>query len=525
MRRQWFLCPCPVWLAGQPPGDACARPSEAGLPTPVTARGAARRGAACVLALSLCVQGCNALDRLNPPPREPARMTAISGDLATVTAPDTVIALVVKVWEPGGSAASGVAVGFALADSARSLGVRLLVGSDTAGRDSLTVSTSSGGIATVLVHAGCVPGRAVVRLSVTSLRLTDSAVYVLTGAPAWTVTSPRDTAVFPGDTFVIAARGVAPGGRPTSCGTASFTSPDPGVATVTAGGLVRAVGAGRVSISVLGAGGPASVGVAVVPDDTIGAVTYGVGLVLFQLSGDGYRLVQRFADPEHTRAPRWAPSGDRLVCESSTDGGWHYRVYTVGLDGAFRRLLPTDTVASEYNASYSADGAWVYFTAQPDPTDTSTEIWRVHANGSGPERMGPPSTPDPSDFASPSPDGSRVAFVRSSHIQVLDVATGSVTDLHLAGKAPRWSPTGDLIAYVNNGVVYVVRPDGSNQTELSDPSKTIGAWLDWSPDGQWVVATSWFPEDGVTELLNAYTGKTLRLAFKNQGYAWPAWKP
>jgi dipeptidyl aminopeptidase/acylaminoacyl peptidase len=77
------------------------------------------------------------------------------------------------------------------------------------------------------------------------------------------------------------------------------------------------------------------------------------------------------------------------------------------------------------------------------------------------------------------------------------LSTGEVYVVSVAGGAPRGlgpgadpavSPDGRLIAYVRNGRIWLIRPDGSEQRQLT---ATGGFRPVWSPDGRRLVFTVW----------------------------------
>jgi Tol biopolymer transport system component len=58
-------------------------------------------------------------------------------------------------------------------------------------------------------------------------------------------------------------------------------------------------------------------------------------------------------------------------------------LFLANADGSNERaLLPADSL--DYNASFSADGRWIVFTSE---RGGSADIYRVHADGSGLERL------------------------------------------------------------------------------------------------------------------------------------------
>lgn len=73
------------------------------------------------------------------------------------------------------------------------------------------------------------------------------------------------------------------------------------------------------------------------------------------------------------------------------------------------------------------------------------------------------------------------------HVYVVSVATGTTTAL-AAGADPAVSPSGKQVAYIDDGQLWVMAADGSDQRQLTQ----LGAGPPtWSPDGSRLVYTKW----------------------------------
>jgi Tol biopolymer transport system component len=163
----------------------------------------------------------------------------------------------------------------------------------------------------------------------------------------------------------------------------------------------------------------------------------------------------------------------------------------------------------DYSPSISADGKWVIFTSE---RDGSADIYRVHLDGSGVERL----TDDPAydDQAVLSPDGKTLAFVSSrgtgrARIWLLDLASRRahlLTSSSSSDFRPAWSPDGKWIAYssdrdsnaghlpgrwelLQSVSIYVIRPDGSDPRRVTRGRGVAGSPR-WSPDGKRIYYTS-----------------------------------
>jgi Tol biopolymer transport system component len=172
--------------------------------------------------------------------------------------------------------------------------------------------------------------------------------------------------------------------------------------------------------------------------------------------------------------------------------------------------------------SISRDGWWIYFS-RTDSLTNNGHLWRIHPDGTGGAEL---TTQQPgSDFwPTSSPDGSTIAYVDtiSSHLRTLNLATGAVTDLGIAARSPQWSPTSNTIAYLATsglfGPLAIVNSDGSDAHLVS--SDSYQADIDYSPDGQWIIAVDQSP--GLIELINVST-RTVQELTPTVSVGIPAW--
>ncbi len=181
-------------------------------------------------------------------------------------------------------------------------------------------------------------------------------------------------------------------------------------------------------------------------------------------------------------------------------------LYIADADGKNARKLVAG-LELDYNASFSADGAWIVFTSE---RNGSSDIFRVRTNGMGLERL----TDDPAfdDQGALSPDGNSLAFVStrdtgSTDIYLLDLKTRQTRNLTNAPGGdyrPSWSPDGRRIAFTSDrgtalarsrgnweqvqaASVYVMGADGRDLRKLPSGEGQFAGSPKWSPDGTRVV--------------------------------------
>jgi Tol biopolymer transport system component len=197
----------------------------------------------------------------------------------------------------------------------------------------------------------------------------------------------------------------------------------------------------------------------------------------------------------------------------ATLGETRVGLYVADGDGRHERaLLRPDSL--DYSGSFSSDGNWIVFTSE---RKGSADIYRVHRDGSGLERLTDSSAFD--DQGALSPDGSMLAFVSSrdggfANIWVLDLATHDVRPLakvNAGSFRPSWSPDGRWIAFssdrgtqrarwhggwelIQSTALYIIHPDGSALRRLTPIDGYAGS-PKWSSDGSRIIFYQSTPND------------------------------
>lgn len=464
----------------------------------------------------------------NPAEPEPAGIRVVSAagvsDSITAFLPEP---LVVEVRDSAGLRMRGVVVRFE-ANLVKYRGfdvpsAYLSASTPDNYREAAETVTDATGRAAVRVRLGVVAGPATIRITVPPLGFTGSTGFtVVAGATVQTLVAPRDTAVYTGGTYTLAALTEDRFGNTRSTPVSAAVSEAPGVAAV-ANGAVTGQAIGRARIMVTAAGGQVPVFVSVVPQGTLAAARAD-GIYVFGLDGSGYR---RVAAAQGARSPRWFPDGQRFVFSTGLSHAW-----VSDLNGVTRPLVQgQNPLQAELWAHPSRDGQWVYFGGYSG-SEFRGYPYRVRADGTGLQLV-PGFTADNFTQAhpSPSPAGDRVAYFREEgdsrnvNLRVLNLLTGVVELQGVAGHAPEWSH-GDSIAYLDAqgevwGPIRLMSSAGGGRRQLGTGT-AYDFGMDWSPNDQWIVARD-LPS-GYLEIIRVATGERIPLPFTTEMWN-PAWKP
>jgi len=230
---------------------------------------------------------------------------------------------------------------------------------------------------------------------------------------------------------------------------------------------------------------------------------------LFQVNADGSGLTQLTDDPAYDDQAAFSPDGKELVFVS-TRGGGYATLWT--LDIATKRAQAlTSGPGGDFRPAWSPDGKWIAFASGRGKTPPFaegrwerlqvTEIYRIHPDGSGLERVtntggfcGSPkwmndnqhvvaycsTAQQTMDLRRSSPDRGR-----ESRLVSIDMNTGALTDVH-AGPGVKTNPS----PLPDNDVGYIRKDPtegGIYYTSGSHGPHGLIRAASWSPDGKRVV--------------------------------------
>jgi Tol biopolymer transport system component len=164
----------------------------------------------------------------------------------------------------------------------------------------------------------------------------------------------------------------------------------------------------------------------------------------------------------------------------------------------------TSDLERDWGPVWSPDGRYLYFVSD---RGGSMNLWRVPIDEASGKRLGVPepiTTPAPF-LAHPSisADGRRIAYVakvETANIQKinLDPATAKVqgeptwvttSSQGWANPDPTWD--GEWVVFYSGdqpgGDLYIIRPDGTGQRQLTSEPKFVDRLPHWSPDKKWIA--------------------------------------
>jgi Tol biopolymer transport system component len=209
---------------------------------------------------------------------------------------------------------------------------------------------------------------------------------------------------------------------------------------------------------------------------------------IYLMNSGGSAVTRLTDDPASDLGPRWSPDGQRIVFYSDRDG--NQEIYLMAADGS-GQVNVSNNPARDRVADWSPDGEWIAFSSDRGGDE---DVYLMKQDGSEVINL----TRNPAKDYAPSwsPDGQRIVFESdrrlegNADIYVMD-ADGSgvvrLTDYPQSDSAAGWSPDGRYIHFGRevSGVqgrwqMYIMRADGSEQTDISqDPSATYRD-RDWS---------------------------------------------
>lgn len=231
------------------------------------------------------------------------------------------------------------------------------------------------------------------------------------------------------------------------------------------------------------------------------------GRIVFQSNADGdndiclltqdgvRRLTDNTCDDEY---PAWSPDGRQIAFASNRSGS--FNIYVMDADGGGVRAV-TESAEDDGEPSWFPDGEHVAFSRESKKLlRRTTRLYSVNIS-SGDVRRIIPDLSRAHGIPHVSPTGSAIVFTGKRTIgwdvAIFDTSLREFTFLDEGGKScrARFSRDGTKLAYVSSkadgkGDIWMMRPDGSQQTRLTLRDSTYDYFPAWSPDGRFIVFNS-----------------------------------
>ncbi|SEN11874.1 TolB protein [Gemmobacter aquatilis] len=226
-------------------------------------------------------------------------------------------------------------------------------------------------------------------------------------------------------------------------------------------------------------------------------------------------------------APRFSPSGDRILFTSYSSG--FPQIYVMDVGSLSVRGLGEQPGTMTFAPRFSPDGQTVVFSLE---RGGNTDIYSLNINGGGLQQL----TNSPAIETAPSfsPDGSQIVFEsdRSGNQQIYVMSAGGGEARRVSGGAgrygtPVWSPRGDYIAFTKQNAgrfhIGVMLVDGSEEKLLT--ASYIDEGPTWAPNGRVIMFAR--QEPGGDPMLYSVdvTGRNLKRIPTQGAASDPAWSP
>jgi Tol biopolymer transport system component len=196
--------------------------------------------------------------------------------------------------------------------------------------------------------------------------------------------------------------------------------------------------------------------------------------------------------------PVWSPDGQSIAFTANPDG--HYDIFFMKADGS-NIIRLTTTKDQEKEPAWFPDGNNIAYSIETKKLiRKQLALWRVDTRTKKSERLIPGYNKNHA-IPNVSPIGNLLTFTGKKAMgwdaAVYDMQKKDMKFLDEGGKScrARFSKDGKKLAYVSSkadgkGDIWIMNPDGTGKTRLTERDETYDYFPAWSPDNKFVVFNS-----------------------------------